>query len=90
MVALTGMTTRPGNVGRSAFSGPGAWRTDMAVGKRIQVTEKLALDFRCDLLNALNHDNPISVVTSIASSSFGRLTGTEGPREIQLHLRLSF
>ena len=90
VVARTGMPERAGNAGRSAFSGPGAWRADIAIGRRLQLWERLALDFRCDLLNSLNHDNPITPVTNLASPVFGRLTGTEGPREIQFHMRLSF
>lgn len=90
VVAATGMPIRAGNVGRNVFSGPGAWNVDLAIGKHFAVTEKVGLEFRADFFNALNHTNPSGLNVNINSSVFGQLTGTEGAREAQLYLRLSF
>jgi len=90
IVAATGMPVRAGNVGRNVFSGPGAWNVDLAVGKRFALTEKTGLEFRADFFNAFNHTNPSGLNVNINSTAFGQLTGTEGAREAQLYLRLSF
>ncbi len=42
---------------RNAFRGPGAWNTDMAVGKKFKVTERVGLEFRAEGFDVFNHHN---------------------------------
>ena len=43
---------------RNAFRGPGAWNTDLAIGKNFKVTERVGLEFRAEGFNVFNHHNP--------------------------------
>jgi len=42
---------------RNAFRGPGAWNTDLAVGKSFKVTERVGLQFRAEGFDVFNHHN---------------------------------
>ena len=66
-------------------------RWDMTALKNFRITERLKLNLRAELYNALNHPNFSSPNTSVTSSSFGRITGTVGgARLIQMALRVVF
>ena len=42
---------------RNAFRGPGAWNTDIAIGKNFKVTERVGLEFRAEGFDVFNHHN---------------------------------
>jgi len=42
---------------RNAFRGPGAWNSDLALGKSFKVTERVGLDFRAEGFDVFNHHN---------------------------------
>jgi hypothetical protein len=42
---------------RNAFRGPGAWNTDLSIGKNFKLTERFGLEFRAEAFNAFNHHN---------------------------------
>ncbi len=71
--------------------GHGKNQLDANILRRFAVTEKQTLEFRLDLINALNHvlwDNPN---TDINSSNFGRVTTQwNTPRWVQFQLRYTF
>jgi len=90
IVPLTGMPIRSGNVGRSAISEPGLWNLDFSIGKTFPIAERTRAQFRIDLYNGLNHTTLSGLTSSINASTFGRLTGTRGARQVQLNLRVSF
>jgi hypothetical protein len=49
------------------------------------------IQFRAEILNALNHPNDGSPGTSFGTASFGRITSTFGdPRVMQFGLKLMF
>jgi len=88
-----------GNLGRYIARGPGYWEMDTSLEKRTPISERLAVKFRVEAFNLLNHPifaNPSSSISS--ASSFGRIThvlntgavGTGTPRRLQLMLRLEF
>ena len=83
----------PGTLGSLApryFEGPGSFRFDMNVVKRIRITEGKNLELRATALNVLNHpiwDNPN---TDINSVNFGRITGASGNRIMVIDLRFNF
>jgi len=40
---------------RNAFRGFGAWNTDLAVGKKVKITERVGLEFRAEGFDLFNH-----------------------------------
>src|SRR5262245_12972428 len=64
--------------GRNIFEAPGYWNLDLGIGKRFDLTERLNLQFRAEMFNALNHpnfDNPRDASNgsnSILSNIFAR------------------
>jgi hypothetical protein len=48
----------PGNMSRrNAFTGPGAWNSDLAASKTFKVTERVGLEFRAEGFDVFNHHN---------------------------------
>jgi hypothetical protein len=82
----------------SQFRNPGAIIVDMSVFKNFVITEGLKLQFRAEAFNAPNHVNLGFPNTSFspganglnASASFGRITSSRDPRQMQLGLKLIF
>ncbi len=100
------MGTRPGNLGRNSFAGPGFWSVDTSVARSFGLpgSETARLQFRADFFNVFNHAN-LGQPSGDLSGSFGLATyGTpastggfppllplaEQARQIQLQLRLLF
>jgi Carboxypeptidase regulatory-like domain len=83
-----------GNVSRYLpdVNNPSDFDTDMLIEKSIPIRERMHLTFRAELFNAFNNVNFSGPVTSITSSSFGRisLTQSNNPRQVQFALRLAF
>ena len=88
-----------GNAGRNLGRGPDDWQLDLALSKRIPLTERLNLIFRGEAFNIFNHPQyglPLSNVSS--PNTFGQINtelnaggvGTGTPRELQFALRLEF
>ena len=90
-----------GNTGRAPFRLPGVNQWDLTLAKTWGLPGGLGLQLRADFLNAFNHTQldpaaiqNVCVATSgtcaVEGSSFGQITATRSPREIQLGLRLSW
>jgi hypothetical protein len=85
-----------GNSGRNQFRGPGYFNIDMSLVKRFKITERHAITFRAEAYNLLNKTNfalPSTDVTSITGTSqgtFGKISATRNPRQMQLTLRYDF
>src|SRR5213594_2377290 len=88
-----------GNAGRDQLRGPGMWNVDTSLFKRIPLKERLNLQFRAEVFNALNHPNfghPNLIVFSSGndiSPTAGTITDTiagGNGRQIQFALRLEF
>jgi outer membrane receptor protein involved in Fe transport len=80
-----------GNAGRNIMRGSRQRNLDLAVSKGIAVTERLRVEFRGELFNALNLVNFANPSGSITSSAFGTITSTTGnPRIMQFALKLLF
>lgn len=64
--------------GRNIFVAPGYWNLDLGINKRFSLTERVNLQFRTEMFNALNHpnfDNPRDASSgspSIRSSLFAQ------------------
>jgi hypothetical protein len=90
--SMNGLGT-PGNAKRRFFYGPGADNYDMAVAKRLSLTESKSLFFRVEAFNVFNHtqfNGPSSVDGNIGSSTFGDAISSAPPRILQGALKLNF
>lgn len=89
-----------GTSGRNAFRGPGFFNIDLSIVKRIPLTERVALTYRAEMYNLLNHANFALAVTGNTSiltpATFGKVsnvvngTSGNGARVAQMALRLDF
>jgi len=84
-----------GTSGRNAFRGPTRTNVDLSVAKRTNIDERIKLEFRADMFNALNHPLFRNPNTTVTSGTFGQISSTGSatesqPRIIQLALRLIF
>jgi hypothetical protein len=88
-----------GNLGKNAFRGPALWQIDAALQRRIALRERIALNLRAEVFNALNraqYGNPLADIS--APASFGHITalvnttptGSGTPRQIEIAARLVF
>jgi len=83
----------PGTAKRRFFYGPGADNYDMAVAKKLSLTESKFLLFRVEAFNVFNHtqfNGPSSVDGDIGSSTFGDAISATPPRIMQGALKLNF
>ncbi len=60
-----------GDLGRNALRGFGAWQIDMAVRRQFPLKDQLALSFRADFFNILNHPNFANPSGVLSDPSFG-------------------
>ena len=83
----------PGTLGSLApryIEGPGSFRFDLNMIKRIRITEVKNLELRATAIDVLNHPIWNNPNTNINSVNFGRITGADGNRIIILEARFSF
>jgi hypothetical protein len=87
-----------GNVRRDSLLGPGSSEVDFSAAKSARITERLAMQFRAEFFNVLNHSNfltPNPVVFTSATSGIsptaGVITATSTTaRQIQFGAKLQF
>ena len=83
----------PGNSPRRFFYGPGAENFDVALGKKLALSETKSLLFRVEAFNVFNHTQffgPLSVNGTLGSSSFGDVVSAASPRILQLTVKFAF
>ena len=78
-----------GTLRRNALNGPSTWGANLALLKRVKLTERLNLQLRGEAFN-LNHNNLNNPNTTISSSDYGRILTRSGNRVIQLGARFTF
>jgi hypothetical protein len=88
--AASAETIRAGNIGNGAIRGPASWSFDSSLGKNFPIMEKVGLQFRADMFNALNHTVLSGLVSEITNARFGQLTSTNGARLMQLSAHLTW
>ncbi len=88
-----------GTLPRNALRGPGLWQIDLSASKETQVTEQIGLELRAEAFNIFNRAQygfpnanfsnlgTFGTTTSVVNAN---PTGSGGPRQIQLALRLKF
>lgn len=89
-----------GNLGRNTLIGPGFSDIDVALVKNTKISERLRLQIRADVFDALNHANfgqPVQSVPTTGTGTLGLITNTRFPtgdsgssRQIQLAIKLLF
>ncbi len=79
-----------GNVGRNIITGPTAWNWDMSFVKKFRFSESKYFQIRADFLNFPNHPNWSNPSGDPSSSTFGRVTGKGGSRQIQMTATIRF
>ncbi len=81
-----------GNVGRNSFRTPDFWQWDLGVDKNfvLPFREGMALQFRSEFFNVLNHTNFVIPDANISDAAFGTIRSTYPPRQIQFALKLLF
>ena len=83
----------PGTAKRRFFYGPGADNYDMAVAKKLRLTESTSMLFRVEAFNVFNHTQftgPSSVDGNIGSATFGDAVSAAPPRILQGALKFNF
>lgn len=88
-----GVPTRLGTAPRYLpnVRGPHFLSEDFGIEKRFAIGEKRAIEFRSDFFNAFNRAGLGNPVTDVTNTLFGKITGPQqGPRNIQLSLRVDF
>lgn len=96
---------RFGNQKRNSLTGPGYWRTDASLFKRLRLREQTELEFRVEAVNVFNHvnlGNPDSFIGGFdgqgklqANPTLGRIFinayfGADPMRNVQFAFRLKF
>jgi hypothetical protein len=79
-----------GNAGRNIFRTPGLAQWDFAANKSFRIREGIAIQFRSEFFNILNHTNFGIPNTVSTSSAFGTIRSTYPPRQVQFALKLIF
>ncbi len=83
----------PGQLGTVAprlIEGPGSFRLDLNVIKRIKLSESREVHLRADAINATNSPQFSNPDTNINSLTFGRINGAGGNRIVVVGARLNF
>jgi len=88
-----------GTLPRSALRGPGLWQVDVSAAKHARVSESVGLEFRAEAFNLFNRAQygfpnanysnlgTFGTITSVVNTN---PTGSGGPRQVQLAIRLKF
>jgi hypothetical protein len=83
--------TLPGNAGRNLFNGPGFINLDFSLFKEFAVNERLKLQTRLELFNALNTPHFANPNGDISSGSLGTVQFLSGdPRRVQIAAKIIF
>ncbi|MBL8203671.1 MAG: TonB-dependent receptor [Blastocatellia bacterium] len=80
-----------GSLQRAVFNGPKFVNLDVALAKNFRIKESVKFQVRLEAFNALNHTNFFfGQFQNIASTNFGKITGTFAARVVQLGGRIDF
>ncbi len=79
-----------GNSPTGALLGPGLQLWDLSAIKNVNFGEHARFQFRGEFFNAFNHTNFDAIGTNSDQATFGTVTSTHDPRQIQLGAKLMF
>lgn len=75
---------------RFSFYGPGINNWDTALMRNFPVRERLTVQLRGEFYNTFNHPNFKNPNTTIGNVNYGKITGDNGPRVMEVALRIFF
>ena len=78
-----------GNAGRDSITGPAQFTLNASLGRTFRVSDRLNLDLRFDVTNALNHVT-FTTWNSIVNTQFGLPAGANAMRSLVTNLRVRF
>jgi hypothetical protein len=102
VVLQTPLPGKRGTLGINTFESLGTWTADMAVQKRVRISESKAMTIRVDATNVFNHPTPglgggfFAAVNGVpdlglqSANPFATLNTKNGQRRFQLKARLDF
>jgi hypothetical protein len=102
IVLQTPLPGTRGTFGQNRLIGLGTWSADMAIQKRLQVTESKSFTIRVDARNIFNHPTPAlpglfattggtaDLSMTSTTNPFGAMTTKTGNRSFQLKARMDF
>jgi hypothetical protein len=79
-----------GNAPRNSVRGPSFYQLDLGLSKIFEVSRQGRLELRLEAFNILNKTNFRAPEGNRSLASFGTITATYDPRQIQLGVKLSF
>src|SRR5262249_1054669 len=79
-----------GTLGLNPIYGPGSWKLDANLQKRIQFAESRSVTVRIEASNILNHPTPDNPNLDINSGTFGEIQRKTGNRTLAGQVRLEF
>ncbi len=79
-----------GSTGRNPLEGPGAFNLDIALIRRIRISERHSVQIRAEAFNVLNHPTFGTPRSSLTDTNFGRILTANDPRIMQFALKYAF
>ena len=79
-----------GNAGRNTVRGPGYWAFDLAAVKEVSLSSSVKIELRVEAYNLFNRVNFTPPNANRSLASFGTITGTYDPRQVQLGAKVSW
>ena len=70
--------------------GPGSWTADLNLSRNFKLTERVKLQIRADMFNAVNHVNLSNPSTGLNGATFGEINSAGSMRVVQLNSRLQW
>jgi hypothetical protein len=77
-----------GNAARNSVRGPGFWQVDLAASKQVALSQAARLEIRIEAFNLLNRSNFRAPEGNRSLASFGTITSTYDPLQMQLGIKL--
>jgi len=101
VVLQTPLPGKRGTFGQNRFENLGSWTADMAIQKRVRLTESKSMTVRLDATNVFNHPTPGTAglfsanvggsdLSLQGTTPFGNVATKAGQRRFQLKARLDF
>ncbi len=79
-----------GNAGRNILTGPGYQNISVSLIKNTKLKEGVALQFRAEAFNLLNHANLDLPDIFVGSPTLGRISSAQNPRRVQFGIKLLY
>ena len=77
-----------GNAERNSVRGPGFWQVDLAASKQVALSQAARLELRIEAFNLFDRSNFRAPEGNRSLASFGTITSTYDPRQMQLGIKL--